>query len=69
MNDTIIEGQIYKHFKGGVYRIIAVVKHTETKELLVCYKDLATGEHYIRPLDGEKGFRTDTPEGPRFIKI
>ena len=46
---------VYKHFKGNYYMIIAVGHHSETKEQLVVYYDLS-GENStfvnpcIRPL-------------------
>ena len=42
----------YKHFKGGVYRVIGIGEHTETGEKLVVYHP-AKGEKtlYIRPLE------------------
>ena len=45
-------GEIWKHFKGKLYEILAVVSHTETKELYVCYRALY-GEfgYYVRPLN------------------
>ena len=33
--------EVYKHFKGNLYKIIAVGHHSETKEKLVVYYDLS----------------------------
>ena len=33
--------EIFKHFKGNLYKIIAVGHHSETKEKLVVYYDLS----------------------------
>ena len=48
--------QVYKHFKGNLYKVIAVGHHSETKEKLVVYYDLSgkNSTEYdpcIRPLD------------------
>lgn len=44
------QGEIYKHFKGKLYEVLAVAKHTETMEDMVVYKE-AEGENvYVRPL-------------------
>ena len=48
--------EVYRHFKGNYYKIIAVGHHSETGEKLVVYYDLS-GENStlvnpcIRPLD------------------
>lgn len=43
--------QIYRHFKGKFYKVIAVAIHTETNEQLVVYQALY-GNYgtFVRPL-------------------
>ena len=33
------KGQIYRHFKGTLYTVIAVARNTETDELMVIYQN------------------------------
>lgn len=43
--------EVWRHFKGNNYRIIAVAEHTETKEQYVVYRALyGTMGIYCRPL-------------------
>lgn len=35
----IQEGSLYRHFKGGLYYVHFVAKHTETNELIVVYQE------------------------------
>ncbi len=52
MEREINVGKIYRHFKGNLYLVLAVAKHTETGEKCVIYKALYdTLEVYCRPLD------------------
>ncbi len=52
MRDLPRPGQVYRHFKGNIYRIIAIASHSETGELLVIYKrDDEEERAYARPLD------------------
>lgn len=47
-----VEGQIYKHFKGSLYRIVAIAVHTETSDKLVVYQSIEKPERvFARPLD------------------
>ena len=50
-------GKKYKHYKGGLYEVLFLSKHTETDEVLVNYKSFNGfslrdyGSYYSRPLD------------------
>jgi hypothetical protein len=44
----------YKHFKGGLYRVIGVAKHSETLEKMVVYEalyDNPRSKLWVRPLE------------------
>ncbi len=44
-------GALYRHFKGGVYRVTVFARHTESKEMLVIYEDVEyCGKNWARPL-------------------
>lgn len=55
---------IYRHFKGGMYRVIATALDTETEIQNVVYESVVSGQVFTRPLSM---FIEEVPEhGPRF---
>jgi hypothetical protein len=49
-------GEVFRHFKGNHYKILAIGHHSETKEKMVVYFDLSgknstIDDPCIRPLD------------------
>ncbi len=53
---TLIINGVYRHFKGGLYKVIAEALHTETGEELVIYQDLGSNKHFARPKSMFLGF-------------
>ena len=50
MEEVKING-IYKHFKGDLYLVVDIAKHSETKEDYVVYRSLyENGDLWIRPM-------------------
>ncbi len=51
MRDIPKKHEIYRHFKGGLYEIVAIAHHTETMEELVIYRNKEDrNQVYARPL-------------------
>lgn len=59
---TLSIGHVYRHFKGGLYRVEGVAKHSETLEEYVVYRKLYDDhslwirpkEMFLSPVDKEK---------------
>ncbi len=67
---TALTPGIYRHYKGGMYQVIAVATHSETLEPMVVYQSMKDGGYWVRPLSMwndiiEKDGRTMT----RFTRI
>lgn len=62
---------IYRHFKGNLYELIGIAKHSETLEPMVVYRALyGEGGLWVRPASmwseivDKEGYR-----GPRFSPV
>lgn len=50
----LIKGGIYQHYKGPLYKVIDVVRNSETYEFMVLYEALyenELGKLWVRPLN------------------
>ncbi len=48
---SIIENGIYQHYKGPLYQVMGVAKHSETEEKMVVYRCLyGAFDLWVRPL-------------------
>ena len=69
------EGEMYRHFKGNEYQIVAVAEHSEDGSQMVVYKALyGEGKCYVRPLEMfmemvDKEKYPDASQNYRFEKI
>ena len=47
----VIVGRVYKHYKGNLYIVEVIAKHSETLEDMVIYRGLyEKGKVWVRPL-------------------
>ena len=63
----IAEG-VYRHYKGNLYRVLLVARHSETLEEMVVYQDVLDGENvWARPLSmWNEGVDVGGEKLPRF---
>jgi hypothetical protein len=62
---------LYRHYKGPLYEVLDLVRHSETEEVLVLYRPLY-GERalWVRPFEMFTGTVTvDGVEQPRFARV
>jgi hypothetical protein len=66
-----MEPGTYRHYKGGLYEVLGVARHSETEEPLVVYRALY-GERglWVRPLAMfEETVLVDGARVPRFAPV
>lgn len=73
-----MQAGLYRHYKGGIYQVIGIGEHTETKQRVVVYVSLDANQPgpriRVRPLNGPDGWNTAAQIGPgkyetRFVYI
>ena len=59
---------IYRHFKGNMYELVGIAKHSETLEPMVVYRALyGEGGLWVRPAHmWSEQVERDGYKGPRF---
>lgn len=65
MSTTDLRG-LWRHYKGHTYEVLGVAKHSESLEELVTYRNIETGEMWVRP---KEMFLTPVETGPRFTRL
>lgn len=66
----MIEPGQYKHYKGHIYEVLGLAKHSETLADLVIYKNIETGEMWARPVEmWDEMVEWEGREVKRFTKI
>ena len=62
---------IYRHFKGNLYELVGIAKHSETLEPMVVYRALyGEGGLWVRPAHmWSEQVERDGYKGPRFIFV
>lgn len=66
-----IKPGIYRHFKGNLYEVIGIARHSETMEEMVVYRALyGEGGLWVRPAAmWEETVEREDYTGPRFQYI
>lgn len=66
-----IEPGTYRHFKGALYEVVGIARHSETEQELVVYRPLS-GERglWVRPVAmWDETVDRDGYRGPRFVRL
>ena len=63
-SDAPLPGEMYRHRKGHLCRVVSTGYHTETGEQVVVYTEMTTGQVFVRPL-AQWGDHIDAGDGAR----
>lgn len=70
---TVTIGSVYKHYKGMMYYVLGIAKHSETLEDMVVYVPLYvndTASLWVRPISMfTENVTVDGVQQPRFTEI
>lgn len=66
VQEEVVIGGRYRHYKGGEYEVLTIAQHTETNEDLVVYKNVENGHIWARP---KTIFLGDNGGTKRFVKL
>lgn len=66
MKASTLPPGLYRHYKGGLYQVLHLARHSETEELLVVYRSLAEGGVWVRPA---AMFLEHVDSKPRFERL
>ena len=66
-----MEPGTYRHYKGNLYEVLGVARHSETEEEVVVYRALyGDGGLWVRPLAMfEETVLVDGRQVPRFARV
>ena len=69
MNNTLKQGR-YRHYKGGIYEVIAVGIESDTEAPTVIYRSIDTGMYFVRAFNVfTENVMHEGQEVPRFAYI
>ena len=64
----VAAGQVWRHYRGHAYFVLAVAQHTETNEQLVVYRRTDAHDVWCRPLAMFLSPVPDDPGAKRFVR-
>jgi len=66
--EPIIRAGVYKHYKGGLYKVIGIAQDSESNQQMVVYRSAEDGRQlWVRPLEMFKDkIKVDSRMVPRF---
>ena len=68
-NNAVKPG-VYRHFKGGIYRVLYIARHSEGLEDMVVYQSCKDGSYWVRPVSmWNETVERDGEVKPRFQYI
>jgi hypothetical protein len=67
--NTPVAGELWEHYKGGLYQIVAIGRDEPTLESVVIYQSIKDGSVWVRSMTAFKGSVDENGYMPRFSKV